>query len=96
MRKLNKLITFDEHKAQLMRDPEFRKEYEALRPKFEAINSVIKARIENGLTQEELARKLKTKQSNISRFESGKVTPSLFFLQKIAQVFDKRLEIRFA
>ena len=96
MRKLNKLTTFDEHKAQLMRDPEFRKEYEALRPKFEAINSVIKARIENGLTQEELARKLKTKQSNISRFESGKVTPSLSFLHRIAQVFNKKLEIRFA
>ena len=96
MRKINKLTTFSEHKAQLMRNPEFKKEYEALRPKYEAINSVIKARLENGLTQEELARKLKTKQSNISRFESGKVTPSISFLQKIAQAFDKRLEIKFA
>lgn len=95
MRKLNKLTTFEQHKAQLMKNPEFRKEYELLRPKFEVINSVIRSRIESGFTQEELAKKLKTKQSNISRFESGKITPSIFFLHRLAQVFDKKLEIRF-
>lgn len=84
-----------EVKEELLSDPEVKKEYEALRPKYKAISAVIKERIRNNLTRKELAEKVKTKQSNISRFESGRVTPLLSFLNKIAQVFNKRLEIRF-
>jgi len=94
-RKISELREWKEVKEELLSDPEVKKEYEALRPKYEAISAVIKERIRNNLTQKELAEKVKTKQSNISRFESGKVTPSLAFLHKIAQAFNKRLEIRF-
>lgn len=96
MDKLNKLTTFKQHKAELLKDPKFKKEYEALEPKFEAISAIIQARLESGLTQAELAKKLKTKQANISRLESGKVSPSIPFLQKVAEVFGKKLEIKFA
>jgi ribosome-binding protein aMBF1 (putative translation factor) len=92
---MRKYRTHKEVLAEFMKDPEFRKGYEALRPKYEAISAVIRERIKNGLTQKELAEKIKTKQSNISRFESGRVIPSLNFLNKIAQAFNKRLEIRF-
>lgn len=92
---MRKYRVYEEVLAELMKNPEFKKEYEALRPKYEAISAVIKARLEGGLTQKQLAKKIKTKQANISRFEGGKVTPSIPFLQKIAQAFDMRLEIRF-
>lgn len=92
---MRKYKTYEEVLAELMKNSEFRKEYEALRPKYEAISVVIKARLENGLTQKELARRIKTKQANISRFESGKVTPSIPFLQKIARALNMQLEIRF-
>ncbi len=92
---MRKYRTHKEVLAEFIKDPEFKKGYETLRPKYEAISAVIRERIKNGLTQKELAEKIKTKQSNISRFESGKVTPSLTFLHKIAQAFNKRLEIRF-
>ena len=82
--------------AEFLSNPEFKKGYEDLRPKYEAINFIIKERIKNGLTQAELAEKIKTKQSNISRVESGKLTPTLPFLQKVAQVFNKNLEIKFS
>ena len=82
--------------AEFLTDPEFKKGYEALKPKYEAISFIIKERIKNGLTQAELAKRVKTKQSNISRVESGKLTPTLPFLQKVAQVFNKNLEIRFS
>jgi len=95
MKNLSKLTTFEQHKTELMKDPKFKKEYEVLRPKYEAINAIIKARLDSGLTQAELAKKLKTKQSNISRLESGKVSPSLSFLQKVAKVFNKQLEVKF-
>ncbi len=47
------------------------------------------------MTQAELAKRANTKQSNISRFESGNYNPSVEFLRKIAGALDKRLEIKF-
>jgi len=82
-------------KKELLTDPEVKKEYEKLRPKYEAISAVIKARLEKGMTQKELARKANTKQSNISRLESGKATPSISLLNRIAQAFNKELKIKF-
>jgi transcriptional regulator with XRE-family HTH domain len=52
---------------------------------------MIKIRIEQGLTQKELAEKIGTRQSNISRIESGKYNPSLEFLKKVAKGLNKEL-----
>jgi DNA-binding XRE family transcriptional regulator len=80
-------------KAALAGNPELRKEYEILAPQYEIIEAVIAARIEKQMTQAELAERADTKQSNISRFESGNYNPSVEFLQKIAGALDKQLEI---
>ncbi|MDR0311772.1 MAG: helix-turn-helix transcriptional regulator [Acidobacteriota bacterium] len=81
-------------KAALSGNPVLRAEYEALAPQYEVINSVIAARLEQKITQAELAERADTKQSNISRFESGSYNPSVEFLQKIAGALGKNLEIR--
>ena len=81
-------------KAVLVKNSELRKEYEALAPQYEIIDAVIAARIEKKMTQADLAERADTKQSNISRFESGNYNPSVEFLQKIAGALDKHLEIR--
>jgi len=94
-RKLDDLPRWKDVKKEILSRPGVRKEYETLRPKYEAISAVIKARLEKGLTQKQLAKKAKTKQANISRFEGGRVTPSIPFLQKIAQALGMQLEIRF-
>jgi len=52
------------------------------------------ARKEKNLTQKGLAELIGTKQSNISRLESGNYNPSLELLTKIAQVMGKKLEVR--
>lgn len=44
-----------------------------------------------GMTQSSLAKKLSTKQSSISRIESGSALPSISFLMKIAEAFDTYL-----
>lgn len=80
-------------KVTLKGNAELRKEYEALAPQYEIIDAVIAARIERQMTQAELAERADTKQSNISRFESGNYNPSVEFLQKIAGALDKQLEI---
>lgn len=87
-------MTYQEYKkAALDGNPELRKEYEALAPQYGIIDAVIAARVEKKMTQAELAERADTKQSNISRFESGNYNPSVDFLQKIAGALDKRLEI---
>jgi transcriptional regulator with XRE-family HTH domain len=68
-------------------------EYEALRPQYELIEQIIIARTTQGISQKELAERTGTKQSNISRFESGDYNPSLEFMQKLAQGLGKELRI---
>ena len=78
---------------ELLSDPEVKKEYDRLVPRYAVISEVIAARLKKGLTQKEVAKKLGTKQSAIARLESGSVNPSLEFLQKIAQVMGYKLKI---
>lgn len=87
-------MTFKEYKKNAMENDEaFRKEYEALAPYYALIKGMIAARIEQNLSQAELAERADTKQSNISRFESGNANPTLEFLQKLANALGKTLEI---
>ena len=55
---------------------------------FEIAESIIDARIKKGMTQKELAKKLKTKQSGIARLESGRNYPNFKSLEKIAKMLD--------
>ena len=55
--------TLEELKAELLRSPEVRAAYEASRPEFELAKTIIAARTAQGLTQAELAARMKTSQS---------------------------------
>ena len=85
--------SWNELRNELLQDEEIKAEYEALRPQYELIEQVITARTQQGITQEELAKRAGTKQSNISRFEGGNYNPSLEFMQKVAQGLGKELQI---
>lgn len=86
-------ITFDEMKNDLLKDKEFELEYEKLKPRYEAIRQIISARKEQNLTQAELAKRVGTQKSNISRLESGNYNPSLDLLTKIAEALGKSLDV---
>lgn len=87
-------MNWREHKKQLMKDPEFRKEYEALEPEYQLAAALIRLRLSKGLTQEELARILNTKQASIARLESGSSLPSLSMVKKVADALDAEMEIK--
>lgn len=80
-------------KQNLMKDEEFKAEYEKLKPRYELISEIIKTRREQNMTQEELALRAGTQKSNISRFESGNYNPSLDFLNKLAKGLGKEIHI---
>lgn len=84
---------FDGVKEQLMKDEEFKAEYNKLKPRYEAISQIIEIRNSQNITQEELALRVGTQKSNISRFESGTYNPSLDFLVKIARSLGKEVHI---
>ncbi len=67
---------------QALQQPEVRKEYEALTAEFEMIDKLLQMRTAAGLTQAELAARMGTKKSNISRLEKGNTNPSWNTLRK--------------
>ncbi len=87
-------MNWKEHKKRLLRDPEFKKEYEALEPEYQLATALIRLRLARGLTQEQLARLLNTKQESIARLESGSSLPSLSTVKKVANALDARIEIK--
>ncbi len=54
---------------------------------------MLKALKEQNITQEELAQRIGTQKSNISRFKNGSCNPSLDFLAKIARGLGKEIHI---
>jgi len=85
--------TYKQLKRELLKDKKIKYAYEKLGPEFAVIEMIIKKRIERGLTQKELARKIGTKQSAISRLESGTYNPSISFLQKVGEALGAKLKI---
>lgn len=88
-------MDFKTHKKQLLKDPEFRKIYEETELEFQIAKAIIEARINKGFSQKDLAEKLHTKQSVISRVENAKTTPSLSFLKRLAEVLNVSLQVQF-
>jgi predicted transcriptional regulator len=86
---------FRKHLEQNLKDPEFAVEWESQRPEREYIKAIIAARIEQNLTQKELAEKAGIRQSNISRIENGNCSPTIATLQLIARGMGKTLHIEF-
>ncbi len=84
---------FSEVREFLMKDKEFKAEYEKLKPRYDVISQIIEARTSQNITQEELALRVGTQKSNISRLESGTYNPSLDFLSKIARSLGKDVQV---
>ena len=82
------------HKKQLLKNPKFRKALKESQLEYEIARAIINARIKRQLTQKQLAKKLHTKQSVVSRLENAQTTASVSFLQRLTSVFGGRLEIR--
>ena len=83
------------HKKQLLKNSRFRSALKEVRPEYEIARAFILARIKHRLTQKELAKKLKTRQSVISRVENAQTVVSLSFLKRFAHTFGSRVEIKF-
>ncbi len=86
-------MNWQEHKKELLKDPEFAREYQALEPQYRLAAALIRLRRSRGLTQEQLAKLVNTKQESIARLESARSLPSLSMLQRVAGALGAEIEI---
>lgn len=86
--------TLQQLKAQILANPEARKEYDALGEEFGMARELIAARARMGLTQADVAQRMGTTQSAVARLESGKRPPSLRSVQRYAQAIGCRAVVR--
>lgn len=84
-----------EAKELLLRNPGVKAEYDKLSTAYDIKREIIRLRLEQGLSQKALAERIGTKQSAISRLESGDYNPSVEFLGKVAHALGKELRIEF-
>ena len=91
----NQDMKWEDFEKELFKKPGFREAVEKTRLEYEIARALIKARIEKGLTQAEVAKRMKTKQSVISRVENARTVPSLSFLKRLARVLNASLQVQF-
>ena len=90
--------TFEDFKAKALEKDEVKKEYDRLEVEFDLKLKLIKMRKAANLTQEEMANRMNTSKSNISRLESlnSKISPTISTLNAYANAAGYRLDVNFA
>ena len=88
-------MKFDDYLQEQLKDPEFKKEWDDIQPEMDVIRAMIEARIEQNLTQKELAARTGIDQADISKLENGTRNPSLKLLKKLASGLGMQLKIEF-
>lgn len=78
-----------------LKDPEFRKEYEALDTEYSIMQVIIDARNAMNMSQQELSKRTGIAQSDISKLENGNANPSIKTLRRLAEGLGMKLKISF-
>jgi ribosome-binding protein aMBF1 (putative translation factor) len=87
---------FRKHLKESLKDEEFKAAYDNKELRYKIVDILVSIRIQYKLSQAELAKKLGTTQAVISRIENGSVNIGIDFLQKVANTFNKKLDIKVA
>lgn len=84
------IVDYEKWRDQQMQDPEFIAELEKLEPGYQ----IARLRLKLGITQAQLAEMVGTKQPSIARLENGETSPSLSFLEKVAQALGVKVKVK--
>ena len=88
-------MKFDDYLQEQLKDEQFKKEWDDIQPEMDVIRAMIDARIEQNLTQKELAARTGINQADISKLENGTRNPSLKLLKRLAHGMGMQLKIEF-
>jgi ribosome-binding protein aMBF1 (putative translation factor) len=81
------------HARRMKDDPAYREAYDALEGEFALVDVLLRARTRARLSQAEVASRMGTTESAVSRLESGRVKPSTRTLERYAEATGHRLRI---
>ena len=84
-----------EYLDEQLKDPEFAREYEEIRPEMDIIRALVDARNSQNLTQSELSKRTGINQADISKIENGTRNPTIKLLSRLASGMDMTLRIEF-
>jgi predicted XRE-type DNA-binding protein len=93
--KTSKAIDFQVYLNTRLKNPRLKKYYDEYGKQLEIAYQILQMRKQKKISQAELARKLGTTQSNISRMETGQQNFTTDTLQNIAFIFKRNLKIEF-
>jgi len=85
-------MKYSEYKKNLEHNPEYQEARSDLELLFAFGDAVLRARLKKDWTQTELARRVGTKQANISRIEAGLANPTLELIQKLCKSLELKPE----
>lgn len=92
------MLTHEELTKKMLGNPEVKAEYDSLKEEFSLFDELLRARMNAGLTQAEVAILMGTKTPAIARLEAGggnmQHSPSISTLRKYATAVGCHLEIR--
>jgi ribosome-binding protein aMBF1 (putative translation factor) len=87
---------FQKYLAEQLKNSEFKKHYNEYEKQLEIAYQILKLRKQKNISQAQLAKRLKTKQSNIARIETGKQNLSIQTLNSIARALNSDLTVNFS
>ena len=90
-----KILTWDQVKKKMLARLGFKQTLSKHRAEYEVARAIIDVRIRKGMSQKELADKMNTTQSAISRLERGNISPSIVFLNRLAEALGTSLHVSF-
>lgn len=88
-------ISFRKDLEEQLKNPEFKREWDNLKPEMDMIQAMIDARKRCNMTQKELAERTGIDQSDISKIETGNANPSLSTLKRLAEGMGTVLHLQF-
>lgn len=91
--KNNKATDFGEYLKGQLKNKEFKKYYDEYGKQLEIAYKIAQLRKKAKMSQNELAKKIGTTQSNIARMESGRQNFTIGMLSRVVNVFDKELAV---
>ena len=77
----------------MLRDPAFKKEYDALEAEFALAGELIAARAKSKLSQAEIAKRMGMSLATVIRMEGGRM-PAMSTLEKYAKAVGRKVEIK--
>ena len=86
--------SFESFKKKVLKNPAVRADYGRLEPEFALAHELIRARTKAGLTQAQVARRMRTSQSAVARMESASGLPSMSSLVKYARAVGRKIDFR--